>query len=223
MAKKSVVLGIPLTLLLRAGNTLGINISGRVSKAIAAANVVSPWIGETVKSASGSLEAGVGQNILSGIGNVFSAFTALVDMNAQVVTVSEKRRLAIVSIPGRESDFLQDLGGHSVMYRISGKFFDNDPSYNQNLPIIQNTLQTLIRNGATGSTQLIRLLMRSAVPVPFMCEHEIAMTVITSFDFSMIGGEPSWVNYDMKLVEYTRIPYVAKMALLGTSNYFGGG
>ena len=61
--------------------------------------------------------------------------------------------------------------------------------------------------------------MRSASPVPFITEHEISFAIISDFSFTQVGGMPSWVNYSMKLYEYSRIPYAAKLAMLGTSNY----
>jgi hypothetical protein len=213
MAIKSVVLGMPLTLLLRGANAFT-STPVTTSPAITAVTVLAPWVAEIAKSAATNPTADIGSAAV----NIAGGFTTLADMNAQVVNVSEKRRMAIVSIPGRESDFIQDLGGHSTRYKISGKFFDRDPRTNNNLSIVQQTLQNLIQNGATGSTQLLRLIMRTAVPVPFMCEHEISMAVITDFDFSMVAGEPYWVNYNMNLVEYARIPYMAKMAMLGVSN-----
>jgi hypothetical protein len=79
-------------------------------------------------------------------------------------------------------------------------------------------MKTVIGSAAVGSTQMLRLLMRTASPVPFISEHEISFAIISDFSFSQIGGEPHWVNYSMNLMEYERIPYLAKMALLGASN-----
>lgn len=220
MPRRSVVLGLPLTLGLRAANMFGRlpSAASKIPTAVTALAVATPWISESLKSVGSSTNAGVEGTAGADLANLFGSFLSFVDMNAQMVTITEKRRMVVVSIPGREADYLQDLGGHSVKYRLSGKFFDQDPSYDQNLSYTQQILQTFIRNGATGNTQLLRLLMRTASPVPFMCEHEIAMVVITDFKFSMIAGEPRWVNYDMDLIEYTRIPYLAKMAMLGGSN-----
>lgn len=212
MRRSSVVLGLPLSLAMRAPG-LG-SVLGKVTKAVTALTVMSPWIGEMSKSLGTTL----GTPGAGGLASFFGSVLTFADMNAQVVTTKEQRRLAIVSIPGRESDFLQDLGGHSVKYKISGKFFVNDPQYNKTLAMTQQILQTFIANGATGSIQMLRLLMRTATPVPFMCEHDIAMVVIQNFNHSMVAGEPLWVNYEMDLVEYTRIPYVVKMAMLGVSN-----
>jgi len=223
MPRRSVVIGLPLTLALRGLNMLGGRASSIVSKiapAVSVLSVATPWLSEIAKTASSSSTAGVVAEenpIIMGLSNILGA-AVFADMNAQMVDISEKRRMAIVDIPGRESDFLQDLGGHSAVIKISGKFFDEDPSYNQNASVIQQFLQSTIRNGATGSTQILRLLMRTATPVPFMCEHDIAMGVITDFKTSMVAGEPRMVNYDMTLVEYTRIPYIVKMGMLGISN-----
>jgi hypothetical protein len=220
MPRRSVVLGMPISLALRGLNTLGIG-SASIAKyaaPIATLSIATPWIAGMAKSVGSSSTTGIADDGVTAGFNILGSLLTFADLNAQVVTVTEKRRMAVVSIPGRESDYLQDLGGHSVKYRVSGKFFDDDPSYNRNIGILQTILQTTIGNGATGSTQLLRLIMRTATPIPFMCEHEIAMVVITDFKFSMIAGEPRWVNYDMELIEYTRIPYLAKMAMLGSSN-----
>lgn len=216
MPRRSVVLGMPISLALRGLNTIGLGgLASKIAPIATVLTVATPWIAGMAKSVGSSPTAG----ILGEYANILGGLLTFADMNAQVVTITEKRRMAVVSIPGRESDYIQDLGGHSVRYKISGKFFDDDPSYNQNLAITQQILQTVIGNSATGSTQLLRLIMRTATPIPFMCEHEIAMVVIADFKFSMIAGNPRMVSYEMELIEYTRIPYIAKMAMLGTSNH----
>lgn len=223
MARRSVVLGLPISLALRglsaAGGTLG-GLAAKAGGTAAALTVAAPWVAGMLNSTASvstpgipSFPDSIGGMITAGLGMLTFA-----DLNAEVVTVNEKRRMAIVSIPGREADFIQDLGGHSTKYRISGKFFDYDPGYAKNQAITQQIMQTFIGNGATGSTQMLRLIMRTGTTMPFMCEHDIAMVVITDFKFSMLAGKPRWVQYEMELVEKTRIPYIFKMALLGVSN-----
>jgi len=216
MPRRSVALGLPMSLALRGLKTLGIAGGGSL-KALTALTVATPWIGG-MASTLASATAVPGSEIAHGGANTIGTMLTFTDLNADVVTIKEKRRMAVVPIPGRESDFIQDLGGQSVRYSISGKFFDDDPSYGRNLAMSQQLLQTVIGNGATGSTMLLRLLMRTAAPVPFMCEHDIAMVVVDTFEFSMLAGKPRWVEYKMELIEYTRIPYIAKMAMLGITN-----
>lgn len=193
-----------------------------VATAITAA---APWLSTTSSSPASettpTTETGTsgtgGSDILSLTDMIGGIFTFL-DMNAEVITITEKRRLAVVSVPGRESDFIQDLGGHSVRYSVRGRFFDTDPQYLSGRGMMQTLLKTVIGSAAVGSTQMLRLLMRTASPVPFISEHEISFSIISDFSFSQVGGEPHWVNYNMTLMEYGRIPYLAKMALLGASN-----
>lgn len=232
MPRRSVVLGWPASLILRGANALtGLGgklspVSSLASKiaanapAVSALTVVTPWVNDMIKSRASDATGAVGG--IAGVASGISGILTFADMNAQVVKIQEKRRMAVVSIPGRESDFLQDLGGHSTRYQISGKFFAYDPNWNKNIASVSSLLGSVIQNGATANTQMLRLLMRMASPVPFMCEHDISTVIIESFDTEMAAGEPEYVNYTMSLIEYTRIPYLAKIAMLGASNLFGG-
>lgn len=237
MAGRPAILGWPVSLAIRGMPLVksGITAIGGMSttaKAAAAttaiaagAAVVAPWITGVLSDSPPEAPTGdasqSSSNPLMDSIDMMSGLLTMIDMNAEVVNISEKRRIAMVSVPGRESDFIQDLGGHSVWYRIRGRFYDTDPKYMSIQGIMQTILKTTIGSSAVGSTQMLRLLMRTAAPVPFMCEHDVAMVVMTDFDFSMIGGEPNWVRYNMELVEIYRIPYLAKMAILGTGNLFG--
>lgn len=233
MARRPVVLGWPISLALRGlsglqgtlgtAGTLGVTAVAGVATGITAA---APWLSTTAGSPATETtpttteptsSTGQSSDILSLTDLIGGLFTFL-DMNAEMVSITEKRRMAIVSVPGRESDFLQDLGGHSVKYSVRGRFFDTDPQYLTHRGIMQTLLKTVIGSAAVGSTQMLRLLMRTSSPVPFITEHEISFAVISDFNFSQVGGEPSWVRYNMGLIEYGRIPYLAKMAILGASN-----
>lgn len=235
MAKRPVVLGWPISLALRGvrglagiGGLAGALTAGTTSALLTfpALKAVAPWLstetgspaGETTPTTESATTGAGGTDILSITDMIGGLFTFL-DMNAEMVTITEKRRIAVVSVPGRESDFIQDLGAHTVRYAVRGKFFDTDPQYLTRRGLMQTLLKTVIGNAAVGSTHMLRLLMRTASPVPFITEHEVSFAVISDFRFSQIGGEPHWVNYEMNLMEYGRIPYLAKMALLGASNF----
>lgn len=222
MAKRPVILGWPISLALRGLSGLRSTVGGTAGTAVAATvgiataiTAATPWLTSLMTAPTTDIKKP--PDILSFTDLLGGLFTFL-DMNAEVITITEKRRLAVVSVPGRESDFIQDLGAHTVRYAIKGRFFDTDPQYLTHRGIMQTLLKTVIGNAAVGSTQMLRLLMRTASPVPFISEHEISFAIISDFSFSQIGGEPHWVNYNMNLLEYGRIPYLAKMALLGTSN-----
>lgn len=241
MARRPVVLGWPISMALRGlgglagmGSTalIGGAISGgiAVGATIAAVTSTAPWLPAQTASEGSEAIPVPGSGGISSLGslmNTIGGVLTFMDMNAQVVSITEKRRMAVISIPGRESDFLQDLGGHTAKYRVTGKFFDTDPKYLTSAAIMQTILKTFIGSGAVGSTQMLRLIMRTASPIPFMTEHEISFAVITDFTFTQIAGEPEWVNYNMTLLEFQRIPYLAKMAVLGVSNalssYTGAG
>lgn len=228
MARRPVVLGWPISLALRgisglraAGGTSLVAAAGVATAVIAAA----PWISAAASSPATqtipiteTASAGAGTGDILSMTDMIGGLLTFLDMNAELVTITEKRRIAVVSVPGRESDFLQGLGGHSVRYAVRGRFFDTDPQYLTHRGIMQTLLKTVIGSAAVGSTQMLRLLMRTDSPVPFISEHEITFAIITDFRFSQVGGEPNWVNYEMALMEYGRIPYLAKMALLGASN-----
>lgn len=236
MARRPVVLGWPISLALRGisgmaglggGASLGAlagagAIVGAVSATVALTSVA-PWVSSQASSLATQV-MGASTGTTAGAGDIISmtdmigGLLTFLDMNAEMITITEKRRIAVVSVPGRESDFLQDLGGHTVRYAVRGKFFDTDPQYLSHRGIMQTLMKTIIGSAAVGSTQMLRLLMRTASPVPFISEHEITFAIITDFRFSQVGGEPNWVNYEMNLMEYGRIPYLAKMALLGASN-----
>ena len=234
MPKRPVVLGWPISLALRgvsglAGRSIGTvgtvaTVAG-VAGIATAINSANPWLATTTASLAGettpTTEATTTaeQTDVMSLTDMIGGLFTFLDMNAEMITITEKRRMAIVSVPGRESDFLQDLGGHTVRYAVRGRFFDTDPQYLTQRGIMQTLMKTVIGNAAVGSTQMLRLLMRTASPVPFISEHEISFAIITDFSFSQIGGEPHWVNYNMSLLEYGRIPYLAKMALLGASNW----
>ncbi|MGD2072368.1 MAG: hypothetical protein PVG65_02640 [Candidatus Thorarchaeota archaeon] len=176
-----------------------------------------PWASTVAEQSSSQTIPLIGQNTT--FPDLLGGLITFMDMNAEMATIRERRRMAVISIPGRESDFLQDLGGHTVRYSIRGKFYETDPQYLTHRGIMQTILKTLIGNAAVGSTQMLRLIMRTASPVPFITEHEISFAVINNFDITQTGGEPVWVKYNMELLEYQRIPYLAKMAMLGASNY----
>lgn len=238
MAKRPVVLGWPISMALRGisgisaispmaglGATVLAGAAIGAGAAAVALTAASPWLPtQTSSEASKAVpvpgSAGISSLLnLGGAMNMIGGLLTFMDMNAQIVSITEKRRMAIISIPGRESDFLQDLGGHTAKYRVTGKFFDTDPKYLTSAAIMQTILKTVIGSGAVGSTQMLRLIMRTASPIPFMTEHEISFAIITDFNFTQTAGEPEWVNYNMILLEYQRIPYLAKMAVLGASNW----
>ena len=234
MPRRPVVLGWPVSLLMRGVTSIAPTIAGAIPAAAhsiagitAATGVImaaAPWITSALKSdASETIPTGgaATQNAISDLGRLtdfVGGILTFMDMNAQVVTISERRRMAVVSIPGRESDFLQDLGGHTVKYNIRGKFFDYDPQAFTRRGIMQTLLKITFDNASVGSTQMLRLIMRTSTPVPFITEHEISFALITNFSFTQTGGAPEWVDYDMSLLEYERIPYLAKMAILGVGN-----
>lgn len=238
MARRPVVLGWPISLALRGISGMA-SVGGGASlvalagagaivgavSATAALTTVAPWISSQASSAATqtipateTASAGAGAGDILSMTDMIGGLLTFLDMNAELVTITEKRRIAVVSVPGRESDFLQDLGGHTVRYAVRGRFFDTDPQYLTHRGIMQTLMKTFIGSAAVGSTQMLRLLMRTASPVPFISEHEITFAIITDFRFSQVGGEPNWVNYEMALMEYGRIPYLAKLALLGASN-----
>lgn len=223
MARRPVVLGYPLSMAVRGikSNPLaGAVTLGAGAAAIGTVSYVAPWI---KASSEGNL---VPKDItstsitdVSTLTDVLGGVLTFLDMNAEVIEIEEKRRMAVISIPGRESDFLQDLGGHTTTYQVKGKFYDTDPQYLSQRGIMQTILKTVIQSSAVGSTQLLRMVMRSRSPVPFISQHEISFAVITHFRFNEVGGAPEWCNYEMRLLEYRRIPYLAKMAILGTGNW----
>jgi len=228
MANRPVVLGWPISLALRGISGLTSTIGTTATAAVGIAGAVTaaaPWLASTISApasettpTSDTPTTTSSTNDILSLTDLLGGLFTFLDMNAEIVTVTEKRRMAVVSVPGRESDYLQDLGAHTVRYNVRGRFFDTDPQYLTHRGIMQTLLKTVIGSAAVGSTQMLRLLMRTASPVPFISEHEVSFAVITDFSFTQVGGEPHWVNYNMVLMEYGRIPYIAKMALLGASN-----
>lgn len=234
MARRPVVLGWPISLALRGlqglstlSPAVAVGLGAGAAASVGLVATQSPWIRSRTDSDSSSLIPESYRSLVGGDLSVVTDFMGgiltFMDMNANVMELSEQRRIAVVSVPGRGSDYLQDLGQHTARYSIRGKFFDTDPQYLTQRGVMQTILKTVIGSSAVGSTQILRLIMNTGSPVPFVSEHEISFAVISKFSFSQQGGEPGWVDYNMNLLEYSRIPYVAKMAMLGASNLVSRG
>jgi len=223
MAGKRAVIGFPIQLMTRMlaggmniggaiGGALG-NVVGAVSSAVVGVAAVTTVLSSVVPSVSNMVNKVSNQaaNELGITVNPLEALITFFDLNANVLEIDEQRRLAIVDVPGREGDFIQNLGSKSVTYRLSGRFFAVDPKATSSTPFSSIFRATFDNNVAVGNTQLLRLLERTGVPVPFICEYDIAEVIITRVKLSLVGGNPEWVNYTIDMIEYRRLPQLLKM------------
>lgn len=221
---KRAVIGLPIQLMTRllagginiggaiggaVGGALGSKVGravGAVTSAAAIAVAVVPGIIDTMNKDANKDADDLGTRV-----NPLEALITFFDLNANVLDIDEARRLAIVDVPGREGDFIQNLGSKSVKYRLTGRFFAVDPKDTNSTPFSPIFKTTFDNNTAVGNTQLLRLLERTGVPAPFMCEYDIAEVIISRVQLKQDGGKPGWINYTIDLIEYRRLPQIVKM------------
>lgn len=226
---KRAVIGFPIQLMTRmlaGGLNIGSAIGGAagtavrvgtsaITGAVAAATVLTsviPSITNTLNKESNQSADELGTSV-----NPLEALITFFDLNANVVDLDEARRIAVVDVPGREGDFIQNLGSKSTKYRISGMFFETDPKETKSSPF-SPIFKATFGNVAVGNSQLLRLLERTGVPAPFMYEYDIAEVIIARVQLKEEGGRPVRVKYIIDLIEYRRLPQLVKMlglAVLG--------
>ncbi len=222
MMGKRAVIGFPIQLMTRmlaGGVNLGGAIGGKlgtvvkgttiavgaIATAATFATAVIPSLSNTMNKDANQSADDLGTRV-----NPLEAIITFFDMNANVLDIDEKRRLAIVDVPGREGDFIQNLGSKSVTYRLTGKFFVDDPKATRSSPF-SSIFKASFGNVAVGNVQLLKALERSGVPVPFLCEYEISEVIIQRAQFKLVGGRTEEINYIIDLIEYRRLPQLLKL------------
>lgn len=221
---KGAVIGMPIQLMARivsGGMNLGGLVGGRAGTLIAAGTVAATAIGIGAKVATGiaphisamfSKDANRDATDLGAITKeIIKELVTFMDLNAQVIKIKEKRRIAVIDVPGREGDYIQNLGGKSATYTVSGKFYRSDPKAGTSQSPFSGVFKTMFGNIAVGQAQLMTLLVRTGVPVPFMCEYGMAEVIIKEFDIEVPEGQPEYINYTIDMIEYRRLPTLLKM------------
>lgn len=221
---KGAVIGMPIQLMARivsGGMNLGGLVGGRVGTLISAGVVASTAVGVGAKVATGiaphisamfSKDANRDASDLGAITKeIIKELVTFMDLNAQVIKINEKRRIAVIDVPGREGDYIQNLGGKSAIYIVSGKFYRSDPKSGTSQSPFSGVFKTMFGNVAVGQAQLMTLLVRTGVPVPFMCEYGMAEVIIREFDIEVPEGQPEYINYTIDMIEYRRLPTLLKM------------
>jgi len=220
---KRAVIGFPFQLMTRIltgganfGGAIGGVLGGRIATgakavvggvaAVSALSAIVPAVSDMFNKDANKDADDLGTRV-----NPLEALITFFDLNANVVDIDEERRLATIDVPGREGDFIQNLGSKSVKYRITGRFFAVDPKDTPSTPFSPIFKVTFDNNVAVGNTQLLRLLERSGVPAPFMCEYDIAEVIVKRVQLKQDGGKPGWINYTIDLIEYRRLPQILKM------------
>lgn len=208
------VLGLPLQLISRMSGVASGMFGGTAGKVLKYATVAETMIGSvapfvrTAFKKPETLQQGLG-------GEILASLVTFMDLNASHVVINDRKRLSIVDVPGRSNDWIQDMGSKSTVYRLKGKFFALDALQ----PGLQASplsvvFQALMGDAAVGNTQLLRQIQRFGVPVPFINRFDIAEVLIANIMIEQEPGHPNWVNYDMNLIEYRRLPTLAKMGAL---------
>jgi len=201
-----------------------LNVGGTLGKVVATASVV-PSVVNAISTFSNSVkndEDKIDVNMIGpSLGQGIESLITFMDMNAQLVEIDESRRIARVDVPGRVGDYLQDMGSKSVTYRIEGKFYAMDPSSGRLQSPFSPIFQAGLKNVAVGNTQVLRTLMRTGVPVPFMSQYEVSEVIIKNFKIIDRGGNPEVVKYILDLIEYRRLPTFIKLAGLAIRGALG--
>lgn len=221
MTDNTAMIGFPIQAMVRAV-TIGSNMPGvsTISRlaggaitagagavaAMSVATAVLPSLGTMLGKDANQTAAEIGSTSI----NPIEALLTFMDLQANILRISERARIARIDVPGREGDFIQNLGGKSVDYRVEGKFFAIDIAGRSQSPFSE-IFRASLGNTAVGNTQLLRLLERSRIPVPFMTEYDIAEVIIEKIELESVWGRPTWVNYKIDLIEYRRLPTLIKV------------
>lgn len=220
---KSAILGFPIQLMTRAV-TAGGTAGKLVATGTAIAHVTNSWVRAFGENTTQSLQDDANKDP-NDLGTRLSEFASnlvtFMDMNAEVVRMNEEKRLARIDVPGRQGDYIQDLGGKSVEYHLEGNFYGVDPNEGQQQSPFSPIFKATFDNVAVGQIKLLQMLQRSGVPTPFICEYGIAEVIIRRLEVEQIGGKPAYIRYSLDLLEYRRLPLIAKMgamAALGVTN-----
>lgn len=216
------VLGLPIQLISRmagvAGGVAGATV-GKIVKYGTTAGMmlgaVAPYIGKDI----------VPDNIgdpSSLLGDLVTSLVSFMDLNASELEIIEKKRLSIMDIPGRTSDWIQDMGRKSTIYKLKGKFFAMDSL----VPGLQSSalsvvFQALYGDAAVGNAYLLRQIQHLGVPIPFISKLDIAEVIIADMNIKAQGGRPNRIEYSMTLVEYRKLPTMGKLGALAAASLLG--
>lgn len=216
------VLGLPIQLISRlagvAGGSFGSTI-GKVVKYGTTAGImlgaVAPYIGKDLAP------DGLGAPS-SLVGDMLTSLVSFMDLNASELEIIEKKRLSVIDIPGRTSDWIQDMGRKSTVYKLKGKFFAMDSM----VPGLQSSalsvvFQALYGDAAVGNSYLLRQIQQFGVPIPFISKLDIAEVIIADVNIKAQGGRPNRVEYSMTLIEYRKLPTMGKLGALAAASLLG--
>ena len=220
MTDNTAMIGFPIQAMVRAltvGSSLGGSKIGRLASGaiVAGAGAITAMqVGTAILPSLGTMLGKDANQTAATLGstsiNPLEALLTFMDLQANILRLTERVRIARLDVPGRKGDYLQELGSKSVDYRVEGKFFAVDVAGRSQSPFSEIFKATL-GNVAVGNTQLLRLLERSRIPVPFMTEYDMAEVIIEKIELESIGGNPTWINYKIDLIEYRRLPTLIKI------------
>jgi hypothetical protein len=141
------------------------------------------------------------------LGDFTNNFFVFMDMQASVISSGFSRKLVKHSIPGREGQVLQDMGGESTNIRISGKWiYENEPNDVINtifrkIPFISQLMGVSI-GWNWLRVETIKSLARLAMPMMLASDLFVGPVIIEQVGFKEIGGEPNVFIYDITLCEW---------------------
>ena len=219
---KGAVIGMPIQLMTRiltGGLDLGNVVGGRAGSLISAgtkvavggfmiAKAIAPQVSKMFSDDANRDATDLG----TAVKEVIKELVTFMDLNANVIRVSEKQRIARIPVPGRKGDFLQNMGSESSTYHVTGKFYRSDPKVGTAQSPFSGIFKAMFDgNVAVGQAQLMTLLARIGVPVPFMCEYGMAEVILKDFDYEVPQGQPEYINYTVDMIEYRRLPTFLKM------------
>lgn len=214
------VLGLPIQLISRmAGITAGAA-GTRVGQLVKYGTTASIMIGSVAPHLAGMM-TGTGDQP-GALGGLLSSLVSFMDLNASNLQIFEKKRIALIDIPGRQSDWIQDMGRKSTIYKLKGKFFAMDYAYpGMQTSSLSTVFRALYGDAAVGNSYLLRLIEQLGVPIPFISKLDIAEVLIASVTLESKGGKSDFVDYDMTLIEYRKLPTIGKLAALAASHLIG--
>lgn len=145
--------------------------------------------------------------IIGNMGAFSNNYFVFMDMQASVISSGFGRKIVKHSIPGREGQVLQDMGGDSTTIRISGKWiYENEPddvlqALFRKIPFVSQSMGTTI-GWNWLRLETMKTLARLAVPMMLASDLYVGPVIIEQVNFKEIGGEPNVFPYDITLCEW---------------------
>jgi hypothetical protein len=166
----------------------------------------------------------VGASLFNNLTSNFSLAKAaesvyvFMDLQANVQGISVERNIAEHTIPGREGEVWQDMGGKAAPITISGKWiYENQPDDEiQRLIEAANMIKGFNVGWNWLRVQMMYSLARFNAPMILASNLFVGPVILKKFDASEVGGQPNVYNYSLQLKEFNpTLSLLGNIALTG--------